>query len=263
MPRPLALCVDSTIERAVERSAWVWAVVRMKERVEQPVPPKVVRADVLPMTTLRPIPSPRPKQVISLEDWDKKALLSDEQQRSVLVLQKACEDKSLPIKVCFYYVVKLLPPSPFILQVNNDEPISRPSSPAQRGRFTSAISPSDNSRPGTPTLGQSSQNQHRLLPKSLIQTPQQFFDWFATIERQATHSKEAHFRAHIADVTQHIETCDHLSKSTNDVQRDVDDMLGKWKLVEANGKSLKESSEMLLGERVSRFSVKAKSLLIF
>lgn len=65
--------------------------------------------DVL-MSTLRPIiPSPRPKHVISLEEWDKKSLLNDEQQRSILILQRACEDKSLPIKVGLDRRLKLLP----------------------------------------------------------------------------------------------------------------------------------------------------------
>jgi hypothetical protein len=40
-------------------------------------------------------------------------------------------------------------------------------------------------------------------------------------------------------------------KDVDNVQVDVDDMLERWRQVEANGRSLKESSEMLLGERVS------------
>lgn len=95
-----------------------------------------------------------------------------------------------------------------------------------------------------------SQTVASLQPKHPIQTPQQFYDWFALIDRSVTHSQEAHFRAHLGNVATHLETCDKLAVSVDEVEGEVERMLGEWRSVEESGKSLKEACEQLLEERV-------------
>ena len=91
-----------------------------------------------------------------------------------------------------------------------------------------------------------------------MQTPQQFYDWFALIDRSVAHSQEAHYRAHVASVSEHLDTCDLLINRIDEVEKEVDDMLEGWKGVEEGGKSLKDACESLLEERVSQ-----KSSLIY
>ena len=83
-----------------------------------------------------------------------------------------------------------------------------------------------------------------------MQTPQQFYDWFTLIDRSVAHSQEAHYRAHVASVSEHLDTCDLLINRIDDVEKEVDDMLEGWKGVEESGKSLKDACESLLEERV-------------
>lgn len=91
---------------------------------------------------------------------------------------------------------------------------------------------------------------HALHPKQPVQTPQQFYDWFALIDRSVAHSQEAHFRAHVASVSEHLDTCDRLVERIDEVDAEVDGMLDGWRGVEEGGKSLKDACERLLEERV-------------
>ena len=104
------------------------------------------------------------------------------------------------------------------------------------------------SRPSTPS---SRSNAHALHPKQPIQTPQQFYDWFALIDRSVAHSQESHFRTHVASVSEHLETCDLLLDRIAEIDREVDGMMEGWRGVEEGGKNLKDACERLLEERVS------------
>ncbi|KAI0338277.1 Sec34-domain-containing protein [Trametopsis cervina] len=183
-------------------------------------------------TTLTPS-SPRPKPTLSLEEWESKAPLSDTENRSVNLLKAASERTSLPVK----------------FSVDEPGPSSRPASPGFRGNRLLATP-----RPGTPVifgLGTAARSQTvaSLEPKHPIQTPQQFYDWFALIDRSVTHSQEAHFRTHLANVADHLETCDRLTQRVDEVEREVEEMLGEWRSVEDSGKSLKDACEHMLEER--------------
>lgn len=127
---------------------------------------------------------------------------------------------------------------------------SRPGTPLARSRLLGQ----PGSRPGTPLARlQQQQQQHQanaLHPKHPILTPQQFYDWLALIDRSVAHSQESHFRAHVADVAEHLEACDRLVDVIDGVEREVDGMMQGWVGVEESGKSLKDACERLLDERV-------------
>lgn len=88
---------------------------------------------------------------------------------------------------------------------------------------------------------------HPLHP---IQTPQQFYDWFALVDRSVAHSQEAHYRAHLANLNEQLGVCDLLLNRLEEVENEVEGMLEAWRGVEEGGKSLKGACERLLGERV-------------
>ncbi|TFK53805.1 Sec34-domain-containing protein [Heliocybe sulcata] len=172
-------------------------------------------------------PSPHPKPVITLEEWEAKAPLGDLEIKSVNAIKAASERVPLPLKVH----------SP-----------SRPSTPALRHKLRA----SSTSRPSTPLPGSSRPGQsssHVLLPKQPIQTPQQFYDWFALIDRSVAHSQEGHFRAHLEDLSEHLAMCDKLVQRVDVIDTEVDDMMREWRSVEEGGKNLKEACERLLEER--------------
>jgi hypothetical protein len=84
-----------------------------------------------------------------------------------------------------------------------------------------------------------------------VQTPQQFYDWFALIDRSVAHSQEAHFRQHLLRVSEHLDMCDRLVSRIDQVDAEVSGMMDAWKSVEEGGKSLQDASQKLLDERVS------------
>ncbi|PSS38005.1 hypothetical protein PHLCEN_2v145 [Hermanssonia centrifuga] len=175
---------------------------------------------------------PQSRPVINLEEWETRAPLGDVETRSVNLVKAASERFALPLK----------------FSVDEAGPSSRPSSPALRNRLFPI------SRPTTPNPSASHahirpQAANGLHPKHPIQTPQQFYDWFALIDRSVAHSQEAHFRAHLANVAEHLETCDRLVQCVDEVDREVEDMLQGWRSVEEGGKSLKDACELLLEER--------------
>ncbi|KAH9949100.1 Sec34-like family-domain-containing protein [Amylocystis lapponica] len=172
--------------------------------------------------------TPHPKAVISVEEWEAKAPLGDVETRSVNVIKAASERIALPLK----------------FNVDDSGSSSRPSTPTIRNKLGLG------SRPSTPNaLNSRTQAAHALHPKQPIQTPQQFYDWFALIDRSVAHSQEAHFRAHLDSVSEHLETCDRLMQRIDEVDEAVDSMLHEWRGVEEGGKSLKDACEQLLQER--------------
>ncbi|KDQ55621.1 hypothetical protein JAAARDRAFT_59617 [Jaapia argillacea MUCL 33604] len=179
-----------------------------------------------------PSMSPHPKPVISVEEWESKAPLDDLQLRSVNIIKLAGERAPLPLKFSV-----------------DEESSSRPSTPTLRNKFLTGPS----SRPPTPVLGTSTSRSqptaHALLPSHPIQTPQQFYDWFALIDRSVAHSQESHFRNHLATVSGHLETCDALLERIDEIDKEVADMVGEWRSVEEGGRNLKDACERLLGER--------------
>ncbi|THH31401.1 hypothetical protein EUX98_g2790 [Antrodiella citrinella] len=183
---------------------------------------------------------PHAKSVISVEEWEAKTPLGDVETKSVHVVKKASEHTPLPQKF------------------SGDDPNipSRPSSPALRNKLHPGLVASSSSRPSTPNPFNSphinnsrAPTLHALHPKHPIQTPQQFYDWFALIDRSVAHSQEAHFRAHLSSVAEHLETCETLLRRINEVDTEVDGMLQGWRSVEDGGKNLKEACEQLLEER--------------
>ncbi|KAG2111138.1 Sec34-like family-domain-containing protein [Suillus discolor] len=172
--------------------------------------------------------TPRPKPQFTIEEWEAKAPLSDLALKSVAVVKSASEKTPLPLKN---------------LSVNEDES-SRPSTPNLRGKVGSV------SRPSTPVPAYTRQfASHALHPKQPVQTPQQFYDWFAQIDKSVAHSQEAHFRAHVAVVSEHLNTADTLIERIDEVDREVSGLLEGWRSVEEGGKNLKDACERLLEER--------------
>ncbi|KAH9839058.1 Sec34-like family-domain-containing protein [Rhodofomes roseus] len=179
--------------------------------------------------------TPHAKPVISMEEWETKAPLGEVEARSVNLIKAASEKAALPLKFAV------------------DEPgsSSRPSTPVLRNRLGVG------SRPSTPSSAfpRSATAAHALHPKQPIQTPQQFYDWFALIDRSVAHSQEAHYRAHLESVSEHLDTCDRLIQRIDEIDSAVDGMLNEWRLVEEGGKSLKGACEQLLEERDHLLSI--------
>ncbi|KAI0644707.1 Sec34-domain-containing protein [Trametes meyenii] len=173
--------------------------------------------------------TPAPKPTISVEEWEASAPLGDLEVKSVNYVQAASDRAALPPK----------------FSVEDPSSSSRPSTPTVRSKL------GQGSRPSTPNLSAAHRHNasHALHPKQPIQTPQQFYDWFSLIDRSVTHSQEAHIRAHLESVSDHLETCDRLIQRIDEIDREVGDMLQGWRSVEESGKSLKDACELLLQER--------------
>ncbi|KAF7289949.1 RRM domain-containing protein [Mycena indigotica] len=177
--------------------------------------------------------TPKPL-TLNVEEWEAKAPLSDREIASVGTVRLACEQIPLPSKF------------------DDDDATgssSRPSTPVGSRLRPHPATPGGISRPNSPMPGYKPLQTHALHPKHAIQTAQQFYDWFALIERSVAHSQEAHFRAHVASVSEHLDTCDRLVERVDEVGLQVDDMLEGWRGVEEGGRSLKDACERLLEER--------------
>ncbi|KAF9261067.1 Sec34-domain-containing protein [Marasmius fiardii PR-910] len=178
-----------------------------------------------------PVLNPPSRQPIpSLEEWESKAPLEEIQTASILKIKKAAEQPPLPLRFS---------------DTDSDAGIqstSRPSTPLNPLKHQFSL---PSSRPATP----SKLKQTGLLPKHPILTPQQFYDWYALIERSVAHNQDAHFRAHLSLVANHLDTCDYLVEKVETVEREVEGMLKEWNGVEEGGKNLKESCERVLDER--------------
>ncbi|KXN91833.1 Conserved oligomeric Golgi complex subunit 3 [Leucoagaricus sp. SymC.cos] len=177
------------------------------------------------------------RKPISVEEWEAKAPLGDLELRSISALKTANEKIPLPLR--------------FTTQEEGSSLNSRPGTPLAHGRLPQAGplgSPS--SRPGTPSnVASRSSHVHALHPKVPVQSPEQFYDWFALIDRSVAHSQEAHFRAHVASLMEHLEVCEGLIKRIDEVDGMLGEMYEEWWRVEENGRVVKEGCERVVEER--------------
>ncbi|KAI9457417.1 Sec34-like family-domain-containing protein [Russula earlei] len=180
-----------------------------------------------PASNIRP---PHPKSTFTIEEWEAKAPLGDAETKSVASIKAASERRP-----------------PFQLSISKspqEVSVSRPSTPQPRVKLCPG------SRPSTPVSRPPAvAHAHALNPKQPVQTPQQFYDWFALIDRSVAHSQEAHFRQHLLRVSEHLEMCDRLVGRIDQVDVEVSSMLEKWRSVEEGGKNLQDASQKLLDER--------------
>lgn len=117
------------------------------------------------------------------------------------------------------------------------------------------------SRPATPLNDTTPPRQetfntslHPLHPAHPITTPQQFYDWFAIVEKTISHSQEAHFRNHLETVEEHLGRCEVMRDRVAEVLDLVQAMICDWKNVEEGAESLQAACERQLEERVSALS---------
>jgi hypothetical protein len=92
---------------------------------------------------------------------------------------------------------------------------------------------------------------HPLHPQVPLETPQQFHDWFALIDRSITYSQESHFRSHLQNVESQLASCDALLDRVQGASDDLTQLHNDWQSVEDRGESLKGAAQRLLEERVS------------
>ncbi|KAH9168251.1 Sec34-like family-domain-containing protein [Lactarius sanguifluus] len=178
------------------------------------------------------IRSPIPRSTLTIEEWEAKAPLGDVEIKSVAAMKTACELRPV------------LQPSVVRAFPEETGPASRPATPLQRVKL------GPGSRPSTPLARPpASAHAHALHPGQPVQTPQQFYDWFALIDRSVAHSQEAHFRQHLLRVSEHLDMCDRLVSRIDQVDAEVAGMMDAWKSVEEGGKSLQDASQKLLDER--------------
>ncbi|KAF5365949.1 hypothetical protein D9758_006721 [Tetrapyrgos nigripes] len=224
------------------------------------------RSTPQPLSIKTPVKSatggaPTPIANLTVEEWESKAPLGDLQTRSVAAVKNRTENIPLPYKFADTTRQRTLTPTG---SGGIATPTSRPSTPI----------PSSRLGPGS-----ARPQQGNLLPIHPLHTPQQFYDWFAQIDRSAAHATDAHFRAHLEDVQSRVETCDTLinkidevevlvggkgarrksvGASTSDEHGDADvaatsgsggGMIDEWKAVEESGRRVEEMAQNLLQER--------------
>ncbi|VDC05907.1 unnamed protein product [Peniophora sp. CBMAI 1063] len=192
--------------------------------------PTTRRATRPPLSTAATSAQVPAKPGVSMEDWDARCPLPEIATQSVEAIK---ERATRPVRVSQAYPA-------------SEGGSTRPGTPLAKGSplLSSKSLASMNARAATP-VGK----PHALHPTQPIATPQAFFDWLALVDRAATHSQEAHFRAHLASLSDHLDTCTSLLTLTSAVQAEVDAMLVDWRSVEEGGRSLQDACARLLGER--------------
>uniref|UniRef100_A0A8H7Y1U4 Conserved oligomeric Golgi complex subunit 3 n=1 Tax=Psilocybe cubensis TaxID=181762 RepID=A0A8H7Y1U4_PSICU len=171
---------------------------------------------------------------VSLEEWERNTPLTELQLRSVNRLMKWNEERrerDVPLKFA-----------------SEPEP-GTPTHIAHRLLQKDGSTGSPISRSSTPNATLYRPEHALLHPSQPVQTAQQFYDWYALIDRSVAHSQEAHYRAHVATLSSHLEVCDLLLDRISEVDTEVDRMMEGWRGVEDGGRSLKDACERLLEER--------------
>ncbi|WVQ74956.1 hypothetical protein IAR50_004564 [Cryptococcus sp. DSM 104548] len=182
-------------------------------------------------------PAPR-NPVISLDEWESKALLSDEQLGSIAVVKDRYGDRPLPAKF--------------------QGQSTRPSTPAQPLAGPQSPHPPQSSGPtfkdplaNSAILGSShlsSPMPDPLHPSSLA-TPQQFLDHFTALTLSTEHEQDSLYRDHLAEINGLRENCEVLVELLKGGEEEVQEMEKCLSYVEERSESLRGACEDLLEEQ--------------
>ncbi|WVQ81860.1 hypothetical protein IAT38_003987 [Cryptococcus sp. DSM 104549] len=194
------------------------------------------------------------RAVISLEEWESKSQLSDEQLGSIGVVRERFGERGLPEK---FTTIAQGPSRPSTPARGNPLTAHLQSPDPQRSRATSPSTPQAATFPptasGTPAPGVG--GSHLALPvtdplhPSAITTPQQFLDHFTALTLSTEHEQDSLYRDHLAEIVGLREKCDKLIELLRSGEGEVKEMLKCLMYVEERSESLRGACEDLLEEQ--------------
>lgn len=177
------------------------------------------------------------KQIISLDEWESKSPLSDEQIGSIGAVKARFGERDLPEKF------------------KNEGPLV--ATPAPGSHLYLPSSSRGPSLPNTPTPEDSSSTAivpSPLYPK-LISTPQQFLDHFTQLTLSTEHEQDSLYRDHLSEIVGLKERCDGLIDLLDEGEKEVKEMEKCLGYVEERSESLRGACEDLLEEQVGCLSM--------
>lgn len=115
-------------------------------------------------------------------------------------------------------------------------------------------SPAFGTRPSTPSSNPltSTSTTNNGTNATVITTPQQFHDLFASLTSSLSHSQDALYRTHLEEISGYREKCEELIKELGEVEELVEGMMGCLRWVEERGESLRIAGEGLMLEEVGQ-----------
>ncbi|WWC63290.1 uncharacterized protein I303_105890 [Kwoniella dejecticola CBS 10117] len=190
-------------------------------------------------TSTSRVPTPLGRGVISLDEWESKSPLTDEQLQSISLVKEKFGQRPLPEKF-----------------TKDDQPVagpSRPSTPIRRlprGLSSPVGSPSRSPQPDSkfPTSQLSVPVADPLHPTN-ISTPQQFLDHFTALTLSTEHEQDSLYRDHLMEIISLREKCDGLIELLESGEMEVEEMLKALAYVEERSESLRGACEDLLEEQ--------------
>ncbi|KAK1927132.1 Sec34-like family-domain-containing protein [Papiliotrema laurentii] len=186
------------------------------------------------------------KPVITLDEWEFKAPLTDTQLQSIAVVKDKLGQRPLPKKFrtseaesSAQGAASSVPstptaPRPARLAHLLHSPSPRPKSPSVTG---------------SPAPGASHLFASDPLHPVIINTPQQFHEHFAALTLSTEHEQDSLYRDHLAEIIGLREKCDGLIEILKDGEGEVSEMLKALEYVEERSESLRGACEDLLEEQ--------------
>lgn len=84
-----------------------------------------------------------------------------------------------------------------------------------------------------------------------IETPQQFMDWYATVEASMESEQEEVFRSYQTEVDAYIDSCTEAMEMLEDSRGLIKEMEANYRYVEENSRALQMACETMLDEQVN------------
>ena len=220
------------------------------------------------------------RNVISLEEWESKAQLSDAQLQSISFVRDTFGERPLPdkvrlqpIHVGFCASASLPVPASVVKELitrrsqftqaeSSVQASSRPGSPpAPRPRQfahlmnTPPMHSRPPSKPGSPAPTSQLAVPDSIYPSSIV-TPQQFHEHFTALTLLTEHEQDSLYRDHLGEISGLREKCDGLIGLLRGGEAEVGDMLKALEYVEERSESLRGACEDLLEEQASPRRIK-------
>ncbi|CAO3654870.1 unnamed protein product [Mucor hiemalis] len=193
---------------------------------------------------------------ISLEEWEEKTKLGEKEKQSVYNLQDACAE--LPLPSNWYIGDKLLaspslysPGTPDILPATTNSPLN-PHVLSFRllGALTPTLSTANLLAEATAAESKAEKSVADAIGSNkFIETLQEFFDWFATMETEMERGQEDVYRNHLSIVDLYQKACDEFLVDLKATCQLFDDLEKDYSFVDLRTKSIQQACENLLDEQ--------------
>ncbi|KAI8978061.1 Sec34-like family-domain-containing protein [Pilobolus umbonatus] len=192
---------------------------------------------------------------ISLEEWEEKTRLTEQEKQTVYDIQDACTELPLPPHWFFNDKLQSSPSIGFHSGLSTPDIICP--TPINTSALASRLANIPRPRSTANLLAETTaaeqavekQSIHEIGSVKPIETLQQFFDWFTNIESEMKRGQEDKYKNHLSKVKSYKKVCDDFCKDAQETTQLFQSLQTDYEFIDNRTRTIQTECEILLDEQ--------------